>query len=49
MTQYATLSLKNCKFTYFLADYEALINVETNNMALVPGVGVPNIVRQLGD
>ena len=26
------LTLKNCTFTYFLADYEALIYVENNNI-----------------
>ena len=28
-----TLTLKNCTFSYFLADYEALIYVENNNFA----------------
>ena len=31
----ATLTLSGCNFYYFLADYEALIYVETNNMAVV--------------
>jgi len=47
MSQYATLTLTNCKFSYFLADYTALIYVETNNMAVVPstGTGVPNYIK----
>ena len=35
-----TLSFKNCTFMYFLADYEALIYVENNN--LVPMNVDPN-------
>ena len=31
----ATLTLTDCTFTYFLVDYEALIYVESNNMAVV--------------
>ena len=31
----AELILKDCSFWYFLADYESLINIETNNMAVI--------------
>ena len=31
---YASLTLKNCSFEYFVKDYEALIYVENNNMMI---------------
>ena len=31
----ASLTLTSCTFYYFLSDYESLINVETNNMAVI--------------
>lgn len=34
-TQYASLTFTDCAFKYFLADYEGLIHIETNNMAIV--------------
>ena len=45
-----TLTLKNCTFTYFLADYEALIYVENNNIEPmnVDSSGVPSYFSILG-
>ena len=50
-SQYATLKLTNCKFNYFLSNYTSLINVETNNFALIPstGTGVPDYLIEIGD
>ena len=47
----ASLTLKDCKFEYFLAGYEALINVENNNMAVVtPSIaGASSYIEELGD
>ena len=45
-----TLTLKNCTFEYFLADYEALINIENNNLAPfdVDSSGVAGFFAYLG-
>ena len=47
----AKLVLKGCKFHYFLDNYEALINVETNNMAVSPALTQTgkNYIVELGD
>ena len=43
--------MTNCDFTYFLADYEALINVETNNLAIVEPLktGATTLIVEVGD
>ena len=46
-----SFTLKNCTFTYFLADYEALINVENNNivpMEVDPTSMLPKYYSVLG-
>lgn len=47
----ASLTLTNCQFYYFLADYESLINVETNNMVIVQPAaeGASPYIEELGD
>ena len=47
----ASLTLTNCKFSYFLADYEALIHVQTNNLAIIqPSTASSKpYIEELGD
>ena len=49
-TSRASLTLENCQFTYFLAGYESLINVETNNLSVIKPttVGSKQYIETLG-